>query len=88
MPESETTIVFRVLGVLGKAHDDLHPLVLNEIANAAHLDSDHAQQVITLLELAGAVRTEALPTRPACYCLTRYGRERLVGPQCADRKAT
>ena len=79
MPDSETSIVFRILGILAKAHDDEHLLVLNEIAKAAHLDRHHAQRVMTVLELAGTVRTGALPTRPSGYCLTRYGRERLVG---------
>jgi DNA-binding IscR family transcriptional regulator len=81
MPESETSVVFRVLGILAKVHDDEHSLVLNEIANAAHLDTSHAQRVMTTLELAGAVRAEALPTQPASYCLTRYGRERLAAPR-------
>jgi len=80
MPESETSVVFRILAVLAKVQDAEHSLVLNEIANAAHLDTLHAQRVMTVLESAGAVRAEALPTRPAGYCLTRYGRERLTGP--------
>ncbi len=80
MPESETSVVFRILGVLAEVRNEEHSLVLNEIANAAHLDGPHAQRVMAVLERAGAVRTETLPTQPASYCLTRYGRERLAGP--------
>jgi DNA-binding IscR family transcriptional regulator len=80
MPESETSVVFRILAVLAEVPDAEHSLVLNEIATAAHLDTVHAQRVMTVLESAGAVRAESLPTRPAGYCLTRYGRERLTGP--------
>jgi DNA-binding IscR family transcriptional regulator len=78
MPESETSVVFRILAVLAKVHDAEDSLVLNEIANAAHLDTVNAQRVLTVLESAGAVRAETLATRPAGYCLTRYGRERLA----------
>lgn len=80
MPESETSVVFRVLGVLAKAQDSEHSLALDEIANAAHLDRPHAQQLMAVLELAGAVRAEPLPTRLSGYYLTRYGRERLAVP--------
>jgi len=79
MPESETSVVFRILGVLAEVRDEEHALVLNEIADAAYLDRPHVQRVMAVLERAGAVRTEALPTQPASYCLTRYGRERLLG---------
>ena len=79
MPESETLVVFRILGVLAKARDLDHALVLDEIADAAHLGRRHAESYLTVLEQAGAVRPEASPTRPPGYCLTRYGLERLVG---------
>jgi len=79
MPESETLVVFRILGVLAKARDLDHALVLEEIADAAHLGRRHAESYMTVLEQAGAVRPEASPTRPPGYCLTRYGLERLNG---------
>ena len=79
MPESETLVVFRILGVLAKARDLDHALVLDEIADAAHLGRRHAESYMTVLEQAGAVRPEASPSRPPGYCLTRYGLERLVG---------
>jgi DNA-binding IclR family transcriptional regulator len=79
MPESETLVVFRILGVLAKARDLDHALVIEEIADAAHLGRRHAESYMTVLEQAGAVRPEANPTHPPGYCLTRYGLERLVG---------
>jgi hypothetical protein len=79
MPESETLVVFRILGVLAKARDLDHAMILDEIADAAHLGRRHAESYMTVLEQAGAVRPEASPTRPPGYCLTRYGLERLVG---------
>lgn len=80
MPESETSVVFRVLGVLAEAQDHEHSLALNEIADAAHLDKPHAQRIMAVLELAGAVRAESWPTDSCGYCITRYGRDRLVVP--------
>jgi DNA-binding IclR family transcriptional regulator len=79
MPESETIVVFRILGVLAKARDLDHALVLDEIADAAHLGRRHAERYMTVLEQAGAVRAEATPAHPPGYSLTRYGLERLVG---------
>lgn len=79
MPESETTVVFRILGVLAKARDLEHAMALDEIADAAHLARRSAERYMTVLERAGAVRAEAAATRPAGYSLTRYGLERIVG---------
>ena len=79
MSESETTVVFRILEILARARDLDHALVLDEIAEAAHLGKRHAERYITVLEQAGAVRAEATPARPPGYSLTRYGLGRLVG---------
>jgi hypothetical protein len=79
MPESETTVVFRILGVLAQARDLDHALVLDEIADAAHLVTRHAEHYMTVLEQAGAVRAEPTHARIRGYTLTRYGLERLVG---------
>ncbi len=79
MPESETTVVFRILGVLSQARDLEHPLALDEIADAAHLGRRTSERYMTVLERAGAVRTETTPSGPPGYSLTRYGLERLVG---------
>ena len=79
MPESETVVVFRILGVLAKARDLDHALVLDEIADAAHLGRGHAERYMRVLEQAGAVRAEVTAAHPSGYSLTRYGFERLVG---------
>ena len=78
MPESETIVVFRILGVLAQARD-LDALALDEIADAAHLGKRRAERYMTVLEQAGAVRAEANPCRPRAYSLTSYGLGRLVG---------
>jgi DNA-binding IclR family transcriptional regulator len=74
-----TTVVFRILGVLAQAGDLDHALVLDEIADAAHLVTRHAERYMAVLEQAGAVRAEASPARLKGYTLSRYGLERLVG---------
>ena len=79
MPESETIVVFRILGALAKARDLDHALVLDEIADAAHLVTRHAERYMTVLEQAGVVRAEASTARLRGYTLTRYGLERLGG---------
>lgn len=79
MPECETLVVFRILGVLAKAGDPEHPLVLDEIADAAHLGKNNVQRFMTVLEQAGAVRSASTPTELPGYSLTRYGFERLAG---------
>jgi DNA-binding IclR family transcriptional regulator len=78
MPESETLIVFRILGVLAKARDLGHPLPVEKIADAAHLGRPNAEHYMNVLEHAGAVRAKVTPAQPAEYSLTRYGFERLV----------
>jgi DNA-binding IscR family transcriptional regulator len=78
MAESETTVVFRTLGVLAQARDLDHALALDEIADATHLVTRHAERYMTELKHAGAVRAEASPTRLRGYTFTRYGLERLV----------
>jgi hypothetical protein len=80
MPESETQVVFRILGVLAKARDLGHALPVNEIADAAHLGRPNAERYLNMLKHARAVRAEVTPpTQPPEYSLTRYGLERLVG---------
>jgi DNA-binding IclR family transcriptional regulator len=79
MPESETLVVFRILGVLAKARQLGHALRVTEIADAAHLGRPHAERYMNMLEHARAVRTQVASTHPPEYSLTRYGLERLVG---------
>jgi predicted transcriptional regulator len=76
MPESETVVVFRILGVLA---DRDGAMELNDIANAARLDQRHTERFMEVLEHAGAVNAEATPTRSPGYTLTGYGLARLVG---------
>jgi DNA-binding IclR family transcriptional regulator len=77
MPESETLVVFRILGVLAKARDLGHALPVEQIADAAHLGRPNAEHYMNVLQHAGAVRAEAAPAQPAEYRLTRYGLQRL-----------
>ncbi len=86
MPESETLVVFRILGVLANAHDLHHALALEEIADAARLGRRNTEHYMTVLEQAGAVRAELIPAHPPGYCLTRYGLERL-SPTLTARQA-
>jgi DNA-binding IclR family transcriptional regulator len=79
MPESETLVVFRILGVLAKARDLGHALPVNAIADAAHLGRPNAERYMNMLEHARAVRAKVTPTQPPEYSLTRYGLERLAG---------
>jgi DNA-binding IclR family transcriptional regulator len=79
MPESETLVVFRILGVLAKARDVGHALPVEEIADAAHLGRPKAEHYMSLLKHARAVRAVVTPTQPRGYSLTRYGLERLIG---------
>jgi DNA-binding IclR family transcriptional regulator len=80
VPQSETTVVFQILGVLAKAHDVHHALVLDEIADATHLNRRHVERDMDVLQRAGAVRAEAAPPLSPSYSLTRYGLERLGAP--------
>jgi DNA-binding IclR family transcriptional regulator len=79
MVESETLVVFRILGVLAKARDLGHALPVQEIASAAHLGRPQAERYISLLEHAGAIRAEVIPSQHAEYNLTKYGLQRLSG---------
>jgi DNA-binding IclR family transcriptional regulator len=79
MAESETLVVFRILGILAKARALGHALPVDEIASAAHLIKPQVQRYINLLEHAGAVRAEVNRSQQPEYNLTRYGLQRLVG---------
>jgi DNA-binding IclR family transcriptional regulator len=79
MPEIETIVVFRILGVLAQARHLDHALVLDEIADAAQLARANAERYMTVLEKAGAVRAEGIPAVHPGYSLTNYGFQRLVG---------
>jgi DNA-binding IclR family transcriptional regulator len=78
MAESETLVVFRILGVLAKARDLGHALPIQEIAEAAHLGRPNADRYMHLLEHARAVRAKVTPTQTTEYSLTRYGLQRLA----------
>jgi DNA-binding IclR family transcriptional regulator len=78
VPESDTVVVFKILGVLAKARELHHALVVDEIANALCLGKPRVERYMTVLQKAGAVRAEAEPSHPPTYSLTRYGLERLV----------
>jgi DNA-binding IclR family transcriptional regulator len=78
VPQSETTVVFQILGVLAKAGGH-HALVVDEIAEAMHLNKRHVERYMDVLQRAGAVRAEAAPQHSPGYSLTRYGLERLGG---------
>lgn len=79
MPESETLVVFRILGVLAKARDLGRAMPVEQIADAAHLGRPYAERYMNVLERARAVRAEVTAAHPPEYSLTRYGLERLVG---------
>jgi DNA-binding IclR family transcriptional regulator len=79
MPESETVLVFRILGILFKARDRDQALVLDEIAGEAHLGRQQTERFMRVLEQAGAIRAEGAPAIASRYRLTTYGRERLGG---------
>ena len=81
MPESETSVVFRILGVLAEARGVDHPLVLDEIVSATHLNKHNVERYMDVLQRAGAVRAETTPSLG--YSLTRYGLARLTGNQAA-----
>lgn len=74
MPESDTVVVFKILGVLAKAP----ALVVDEIADALRLGKPRVEHYMVVLQQAGAVRAEAGPSHPPAYSLTRYGLGRLV----------
>jgi predicted ArsR family transcriptional regulator len=79
VPESETVVVYRILGVLEKARDLNQTPVLDEIADTLHLGKHQVEHYMAMLQQAGAVRAEATPQLPPSYSLTRYGHERFTG---------
>jgi DNA-binding IclR family transcriptional regulator len=79
MPESETLVVFRILGVLAKARSLGHALPIEQIAEAVRLGRPNAERYMHVLEHARAVRANVTPAQPPQYSLTRYGLERLTG---------
>jgi DNA-binding IclR family transcriptional regulator len=83
VPESETSVVFRILGVLAEARGDDHALVLDEIVSATHLNKRNVERYMEVLQRAGAVRAQAAAAHPLSYSLTRYGLARLTGDQAA-----
>ena len=83
VPQSETTVVFQILEVLAKARDVHHALVVDEIADAMHLNRERVERYMDVLQRAGTVRAEAAPPRSPSYSLTRYGLERLTGAVAA-----
>jgi DNA-binding IclR family transcriptional regulator len=78
MPDSETLVVFRILGILATARDGGRSLPIEQIAEAARLGRPTAARYMNMLELARAVRTKVSPAQPAQYSLTQYGLERLA----------
>jgi hypothetical protein len=80
MPDSETSVVYKILGVLAEARGLGHGLPIDEIEDAARIGRSSVEHYLNLLKHAGAVRAEVIPsTRRAEYCLTRYGCERFMG---------
>ena len=77
MPESETVLVFRILGVLAKCRDLDHGLAVEAIAGEAHLGRAQTEYFMRVLERAGAIRADGHSTVEPGYRLTRYGSERL-----------
>ncbi len=76
MPESETTVVFRILSILAAARTPDHALAINEIVDAAHLGQRHVERYMAVLERAGTVRAQPAG-HPTSYTLTNYGFARL-----------
>jgi DNA-binding IscR family transcriptional regulator len=79
MPESETLVVYRILGMLAKARSHGRALPLDAIAEAAPLRRPHADHFMNVLEHARVVRAEMGPKAPLGYRITQYGLERLSG---------
>jgi DNA-binding IclR family transcriptional regulator len=76
VPETETAIVFRILGVLAEAHTPDHALPLNEIVDAVHLGERSVERYMVVLQRAGAVRAQSTQ-HPTSYALTKYGLARI-----------
>jgi hypothetical protein len=77
MPESETLVIFRILGFVASAGVFGRTLPIEQIAEAAHLTIPTAACYMTLLEHARAVQVNPDPTPSPEYGLTAYGFERL-----------
>jgi DNA-binding IclR family transcriptional regulator len=76
VPESETVVVFKILGALAGADGSDHGLGLDEIVDAVHLGKRHVVHYMAVLQLAGAVRVQSA-AHPTCYTLTKYGLARI-----------
>jgi DNA-binding IclR family transcriptional regulator len=76
MPESETSVVFRILGVLAAARTPDHALAISEIVDAVHMGERHVERYMAVLQRAGTVRAQAA-RYPTSYTLTDYGLARL-----------
>jgi|SRR5580658_3101066 hypothetical protein len=79
MGDSETSVVYKILGVLAAARNLGHGLPIHEIADAARIGRPSVEHYLNLLKHAGAVRAEVNSAQTAEYCLTQYGCDRLVG---------
>lgn len=77
MPESETLVIFRILGFVARAGVFGRTIPIEQIAEAAHLSRPKAVRYMTLLEHARAVRPNPAPTHSPEYRITAYGLERL-----------
>lgn len=77
MPESETVIIFRILGIVAKAGIFGRTVPIEQIAEAAHLSRPIAARYLIMLEHARAVRVNPAATASPEYRLTDYGLERL-----------
>jgi DNA-binding IclR family transcriptional regulator len=77
MLESDTVLVFRILGVLARAGAHDHPLPLEQIAEAVRMRDLQARHYLTVLHNVGVVRAEDSSVPTPRYRLSRYGLERL-----------
>ncbi|HTV76913.1 MAG TPA: helix-turn-helix domain-containing protein [Steroidobacteraceae bacterium] len=76
MPDSETTVVFKILRVLARQSDANHPLSLEQIAGATHMKGAQALRYLALLKRWGVVRADSRMAQGVGYRLTRYGQHR------------
>ncbi len=77
MPESDTAVVFRILGVLGQARELEQAPVLDEIADTLHLNRLQVEHYMNVLQQVGVVRAEVSSRHTPGYSLTTYGLQRL-----------
>jgi DNA-binding IclR family transcriptional regulator len=77
VPESDTAVVFRILGVLGEAREPKQAPVLEEIADTLHLSKLQVEHYMKVLQQVGVVREEAGSRHSSAYSLTSYGLQRL-----------